>query len=65
MCNLIASIEMKNCKYILAYFFIDKNECLMGHSCQQICSNLAPGYTCLCKTGFKLNSDGKTCAGMS
>ncbi|XP_044291206.1 cartilage matrix protein [Varanus komodoensis] len=40
--------------------------CATGdHDCQQICVSAGTSYTCACKEGFILNSDGKTCSACS
>ncbi|XP_070549910.1 fibrillin-1-like [Ptychodera flava] len=38
------------------------NECDTGsHSCQHVCHDQTPGYTCTCNDGYVLNSDERTC----
>ncbi|XP_077193274.1 matrilin-1 isoform X1 [Paroedura picta] len=40
--------------------------CATGdHDCQQICVSTGASYTCACKEGFTLNTDGKTCSACS
>ncbi|KFQ46898.1 Cartilage matrix protein, partial [Nestor notabilis] len=40
--------------------------CATGdHDCEQICISTPGAYTCACKEGFTLNSDGKTCSACS
>ena len=35
----------------------------LRHQCDQLCEDKADGYTCYCREGFQLNTDGKTCIG--
>ena len=43
----------------------DIDECRANtSSCQQVCVNTPGSYTCQCRVGFSLNTDGTTCAGM-
>lgn len=43
----------------------DINECTNGqHQCEHNCQNTPGSYTCSCRTGYRLNSDGRTCSGM-
>lgn len=38
--------------------------CATGdHDCEQVCLSSPGSYTCACREGFTLNSDGKTCNG--
>lgn len=38
--------------------------CATGdHDCEQVCVSSSGSYTCACREGFTLNSDGKTCNG--
>ena len=38
--------------------------CATGdHDCEQVCVSSPGSYTCACREGFTLNSDGKTCNG--
>lgn len=38
--------------------------CATGdHDCEQVCISSPGSYTCACREGFTLNSDGKTCNG--
>lgn len=44
----------------------DDNECSSNNGlgpCEQICVNNLLGYECLCRPGYNLNADGKTCSG--
>ena len=44
--------------------FIDIDECSLGTDhCEQICTNNVGSYTCSCKSGFELSSDGLHCSG--
>jgi fibulin 1/2 len=48
-------------------FSSDIDECVIGtHNCDKTnggCLNNAGSYKCNCKSGFKLEADGKTCKG--
>ena len=44
----------------------DDNECSSNNGlgpCEQICVNTLLGHECLCRPGYNLNGDGKTCSG--
>jgi len=46
--------------------FSDDDECSSNNGlgpCEQICVNNLLGYECLCRPGYNLNADGKTCSG--
>ena len=44
--------------------FLDIDQCSTNNGgCQQICTNLLPGFACSCYNGFILNEDGTTCSG--
>ena len=44
----------------------DINECTAGtHQCEQVCQNTVGSYTCACNSGFVLDSDGRSCDGIS
>ena len=51
----------------LIFTFVENNECSSSstNNCQQICVNTPGSYNCQCRTGYRLNRDGRTCAGMS
>ena len=57
-------------KYILQYLnlvfvqhYIDINECSDTTLCDQICVEVKGSYRCRCENGFRLQTDGRTCAG--
>lgn len=42
--------------------FADVDECRTGKArCEQICTDLIPGFQCGCNSGYRLNQDGRTC----
>ena len=44
---------------------IDINECNANtDSCGQLCSNTIGSYTCSCRVGYSLGSNGRSCNGM-
>lgn len=56
------SIWFFQCLLVLL-FYIDINECLGDHGCDQICSNMDGSYTCSCNNGYVLQTNGQSCAG--
>ena len=47
-------------------FCIDHDECDADtHKCDQHCHNSHGSYYCTCDFGYTLETDGKTCKGMS
>ena len=46
--------------------YVDINECSSSstNDCQHSCVNTPGSYTCQCNSGFRLNSDGRTCTGV-
>ena len=61
-------VSLNSSFYLFIYFFtlIDDNECSTNGGlgpCEHICVNSYLSYQCLCKAGYTLNADGKTCAG--
>lgn len=44
---------------------IDINECASSTSndCEHRCTNTLGSYSCSCNSGYRLNSDGRTCGG--
>jgi fibulin 1/2 len=45
---------------------IDVDECREEiDGCGQTCSNTVGSYTCSCRTGYRLASDGLTCNGIT
>ena len=52
------------CTRYLILSTIDQNECESGsHSCDQVCINTEGSYTCSCRSGYELGSDGESCIG--
>ena len=42
--------------------YIGVNKCLSGtHNCEQVCTDTALSFVCLCYIGYVLNSDRRTC----
>ena len=41
---------------------LDTDECIVG-SCSQNCANTNGSFTCSCRNGFSLDSDGRSCNG--
>ena len=43
---------------------VDIDECAEEtDNCAQLCNNTAGSYTCNCRTGYRLDSDGRSCNG--
>ncbi|XP_031635550.1 dorsal-ventral patterning protein tolloid-like [Contarinia nasturtii] len=56
------SDESTSARGFSAVLFQEIDECtLKEHGCEQNCINTLDGYTCACRLGYKLRSDGKTC----
>ena len=46
------------------FVFADVNECSReGHGCEQICINTVGSYYCVCRNGYFLHEDRRTCLG--
>ena len=44
--------------------FSDIDECTRDeHDCNQLCINTVGSYECMCRDGYFLHQDGKTCLG--
>ncbi len=41
----------------------DIDECTGSNICQQVCTNTEGSFTCGCKAGYVLDSEGATCSG--
>ena len=49
---------------LLAYFFPDIDECMIGNgNCHHRCNNTIGDYNCTCEDGYRLLSDLHTCEG--
>ena len=50
---------------LVAITFADINECSSSstNGCQQVCVNTVGSYMCQCNAGYRLNNNGRTCAG--
>ena len=54
------------CVEVLLFFDnVDIDQCSVNNGeCDQMCTNLLPGFVCSCYKGYTLNSDdGKSCSG--
>ena len=52
-------------KIIIVADFVDIDECSTGvDRCEQVCQNTNGSYTCACRSGFRLKTDGLQCEGM-
>lgn len=40
---------------------VDVDECKDNTTCQYLCYNRKPGYNCVCREGFSLGHDGRSC----
>ena len=59
-------LQQSACVVCYSYLFLaDNNECSSNatNNCEQTCINNDGSYTCHCRTGYQLNSDGMTCTG--
>ena len=46
------------------FIFLDVDECAGGKDgCSHICANTPGGFECKCRSGYRLNTDQKTCIG--
>lgn len=46
-------------------YLLDINECTENtDGCAQICTNTIGSFTCACRVGYLLNSDGRACQGI-
>lgn len=60
------ALVFANCKYIHEHYFKEINECIYDNGgCVHFCQNTKGNYTCGCKQGFELDSDGHNCIGKS
>lgn len=51
---------------IFIILFIDNDECSANtDNCDHGCTNTPGSFLCKCNTGYRLQSDGRTCRGMS
>ncbi|XP_051712734.2 cartilage matrix protein [Oryctolagus cuniculus] len=56
------SVIEKLSKKFREAFCVVSDLCATGdHDCEQVCVSSPGSYTCACRDGFTLNSDGKTC----
>lgn len=56
---------IKIISYVMMCLSIDDDECRMNstNTCQHVCVNTAGSYRCSCNSGFRINSDGRSCTG--
>ena len=58
--SLQVTTLLTNCLYS------DINECNKRNGgCSQLCVNKKGSFECRCRTGFKLQTDGRTCSGIN
>ena len=51
-------------RMIFALVILDIDECAENHdNCEQLCNNRAGDFTCSCRSGYQLDSDGRSCTG--
>ena len=49
---------------VVIYYTSDVNECTDNNGgCEHSCVNNEGSYSCSCKSGYSLNSNGKNCSG--
>ena len=62
MCNLTMYVVLKSHECVL---YVDNNECMDGTDggCGQLCVNSLGSFSCDCREGFSLASDGTSCTG--
>ena len=49
---------------VIAPIFPDIKQCAMNNGgCQQVCTELIPGFQCSCQAGYVLASNGFNCTG--
>lgn len=65
VCNSFSSILHANSRVsIVSPYFKEINECIYDNGgCVHFCQNTKGNYTCSCKNGFELDSDGHNCIG--
>ena len=50
--------------YMCVCIVPDINECVENRdNCEQLCNNRAGAFTCSCRSGYQLDSDGRSCTG--
>ena len=48
------------------YYYADIDECALGtDACAQVCRDTVGSYRCECNPGYALDSDGRSCNGIS
>lgn len=51
--------------YLLLLLRLDDDECRLGsNSCEHTCQDIQGFYTCSCREGYVLDTDGQTCNGI-
>ena len=57
-----STVELSS--HIFFCFFKDVNECAEGKDdCNHLCTNTIGSYNCMCRDGYYLHQDGRTCVG--
>ena len=64
----VASVRKNDfCTFVLNIYYcayVDNDECMLGTDrCTQTCHDTPGSYTCSCRAGYSLDSDGFTCNG--
>ena len=50
--------------WVVTFWTSDINECTDNNGgCEHICVNNEGSYSCSCKSGYTLNSNGRNCSG--
>ena len=53
-----------SCMLYMCVYVSDINECVENRdNCEQLCNNRAGDFTCSCRSGYQLDSDGHSCTG--
>jgi hypothetical protein len=62
--RMVNNLIINPCLNIAVLFFPDIDECILNtDGCVHICTNTIGSYTCSCRTGYRLSSNGHSCQG--